>query len=164
MQLQKLFLKHFKTMKLFGIHFNWFAVHKIYRMSLVACSTYISDSITKLCTMSSILLCIVLLHFILSPYKHKTGNIVACFSYVANCGIAMINLMKAMLSEYGCQTNCSSKSELLAYLNTGEEILLVYVPMASVCVWLLGKGLHKCVNKGRKSKLTNDSLVQESNH
>ena len=64
-------LKHFKTMKLFGIRFNWFAVHKIYRMSLVACSTYISDSITRPCTMSSILLCILLLHFILSPYKHK---------------------------------------------------------------------------------------------
>ena len=35
-------LKHYKTMKLFGISFNWLAIHKIYRMILVACNTYIS--------------------------------------------------------------------------------------------------------------------------
>ena len=44
-------LKHYKTMKLFGISFNWLAVHKIYRMILVACNTYISDAVVKLCTM-----------------------------------------------------------------------------------------------------------------
>ena len=38
-------LKQYKTMKLFGISFNWLAIHKIYRMLLVACNTYISHSI-----------------------------------------------------------------------------------------------------------------------
>ena len=62
-------VKHYKTIKLFGISFNWLAIHKIYRMILVACNTYISDSIMKLCTMTSFLLGIMVLHSLLKPYK-----------------------------------------------------------------------------------------------
>ena len=62
-------LKHYKTKKLFGISFNWLAIHKIYRMILVACNTYISGSVVKLCTMTSFLLGIMLLHSLLKPYK-----------------------------------------------------------------------------------------------
>ena len=60
-------LKHYKPMKLCRVCFNWLAVHKIYRMILVACNTYISDSLFRLSTMTSVLLCIVLLHFLLRP-------------------------------------------------------------------------------------------------
>ena len=66
-------LKHYKTMKLFGISFNWLAIHKIYRMILVACNTYISHSIMRLCAMSSLLLGIMLLHSLQKPYKKKTS-------------------------------------------------------------------------------------------
>ena len=62
-------LKHYKTMKVFGISFNWLAIHKIYRMILVACNTYISHSIMKLCAMSSVLLGIMLLHSLLNLTK-----------------------------------------------------------------------------------------------
>ena len=62
-------LKNYKTMKLFGISFNWLAIHKIYRMILVACNTYISDAVVKLCTIFSFLLGIMLLHSLLKPYK-----------------------------------------------------------------------------------------------
>ena len=106
-------LKHYKRMKLFGISFNWLAIHKMYRMILVACNTYISHSIMKLCAMSSVLLGIIVLHSLLQPYKKRPANVTATFSYVANCGIAMINLMKAMMSEYGCQINCLDKSKVL---------------------------------------------------
>ena len=143
-------LKHYKTMKFFGISFNWLAIHKIYRMILVACNTYISNSIMKLCTMSSFLLGIMLLHSLLKPYKKRPANVTAGISYVANCAIAMINLMKAALSEYGCQINCSNKSKLLGYLDTAEQILLVYVPIASVCLWLLNTVLQKCLQKSKK--------------
>ena len=130
-------LKHYKTMKLFGISFNWLAIHKIYRMILVACNTYISHPIIKLGIMSSFLLGIMVLHSLLKPYKKRPANVMATFSYVANCGIAIINLIKTSASEYGCKIKCSDKSKVLGYLDTGEQILLVYVPIASVCIWLL---------------------------
>ena len=70
-------LKHYKTIKLFGISFNWLAIHKIYRMILVACNTYISGSVVILCTMTSFLLGIMLLHSLLKPYKKRPANVVA---------------------------------------------------------------------------------------
>ena len=142
-------LKHYKTLKLFGASFNWLAIHKIYRMILVACNTYISHSIMKLCTMISFLLGIILLHSLLRPYKQRPANVTAMFSYLANSGIAIINLIKAVLFEYGCQTNCSDKSKILQYLDTAEKTLLVYVPIASVCLWLLSEGLKKCTCKAK---------------
>ena len=143
-------LKHYKTMKLFGISFNWLAIHKIYRMILVACNTYISGSVVKLCTMTSFLLAIMLLHYLLKPYKKRPANVTAAFSYVANCGITIINLVKAVWSDYGCQINCSDKSKVLEYLETIEQILLVYVPITSVCIWLLSTLLQKCVRKSKR--------------
>ena len=140
-------LKHYKTMKLFGISFNWLAIHKIYRMILVACNTYISGSVVKLCTMTSFLLGVMLLHYLLKPYKKRPANVTAALSYVANCGIAIINLVKAVWSDYGCQINCSDKSKVLEYLETIEQILLVYVPIASVCLWLLSTMLKKMCKK-----------------
>ena len=114
-------LKHYKTMKLFGISFNWLAIHKIYRMILVACNTYISGSVVKLCTMTSFLLGIMLLHSLLKPYKKRPANVTTVLSYVANCGITIMNLVKAGASDYGCQINCTDKSKVLEYLETTEE-------------------------------------------
>ena len=146
-------LKHYKTMKVFGISFNWLAIHKIYRMILVACNTYISGSVVKLCTMTSFLLGIMLLHSLLKPYKKRPANVTAALSYLANCGIAIINLVKAGWSDYGCQINCTDKSKVLEYLETAEQILLVYVPITSVCLWLLSTLLQKYVRKS-ESELT----------
>ena len=143
-------LKHYKTMKLFGISFNWLAIHKIYRMILVACNTYISGSVVKLCTMTSFLIGIMLLHSFFKPYKNRPANVTAALSYVANCGIAIINLVKAGWSDYGCQINCTDKSKVLEYLETTEQILLVYVPITSVCLWLLSTMLQKCVKKSKR--------------
>ena len=142
-------LKHYKTLKLFGVSFNWLAIHKIYRMILVACNTYISHSVVKLCTMTSFLLGISLLNSLLRPYKQRPANVTATFSYLANSGIAIINLIKAGLSEYGCQTNCSDKSKVLQYLETAEKILLIYVPIASIFLWLLSEALQKCMKKAK---------------
>ena len=62
----------------------------------------------------------------------------------------MINLIKAWASEYGCKIKCSDKSKVLGYLETGEQILLVYVPIASVCLWLLSTMVQKCVKQSKK--------------
>ena len=100
--------------------------------------------------MTSVLLGIMLLHYLLKPYKKRPANVTAAFSYVANCGIAIINLIKAVMSEYGCQINCSNKSTVLGYLDTSEKILLVYIPIASVCLWLLSTMLQKYLQKSKK--------------
>ena len=134
--------KHYKTMKLFGISFNWLGIHKVYRMILVACNTYIYHSIMKLCAITFFLLGIMSLHSLLKPYKKRPANVAAALSYMANCIIAVINLIKAVMSEYGYQINCSDKSKILWYLDTGEQILLVYVPIASICLWLLSTMLQ----------------------
>ena len=143
-------LKNYKTMTLFRVSFNWLAIHKIYRLILVACNTYISHSVIKLSAMTSCLLGIMLLHSLLKPYKQLPANIAAAFSYLANCGIAIINLIKAGLSEYDCKINCSDKTEFLWYLDIAEKILFVYVPVVSVCIWLLSEGLQKCIKKPKK--------------
>ena len=101
--------------------------------------------------MSSFLLGIMVLHSLLKPYKKRAANVTATFSYVANCGIAIINLIKASASEYGCKIKCSDKSKVLEYLETTEKILLVYIPIASVCVWLLTKCVTKIWKKFTKS-------------
>ena len=111
----EILLKHYKTMKLFGISFNWLAIHKVYRIILVACNTYIYHSIMKLCAMTFFLLGIILLHSLLKPYNKRPANVTAALSYVANCIIAVINLIKAVMSEYGCQINCSDRSKILGY-------------------------------------------------
>ena len=74
-------LEHYKTIKLFGISFTWLGVHKIYRMILVACNTYISDSLIRLSTMTGVLLCLALLNSSLKPYK-KSNSKYNCYSFL----------------------------------------------------------------------------------
>ena len=74
----------------------------------------------------------------------------AALPYVANCGIAIINLVKAGWSDYGCQINCLNKSKVLEYLETVEQTLLVNIPIASVCLWFLTTLLQKCVKKSKR--------------
>ena len=38
-------LKHYKYLSVFGIRFTWLGVHKIYRVALVACRTFITEPV-----------------------------------------------------------------------------------------------------------------------
>ena len=143
-------LEHYKTVKLFGISFTWLGVHKIYRMILVACNTYIADSLIRLSTMSGVLLCLALLNSSLKPYKNKTANTTASLSYLANCIIAIVNVFKAGLSKYGCQTNCSDVDDVVWCLDKIEEVLLIYAPLAAMSLWCLHSALQKCCCKKKK--------------
>ena len=143
-------LEHYKTVKLFGISFTWLGVHKIYRMILVACNTYISDSLKRLTTMTGVLLCLALLNSSLKPYKNKTANTTASLSYLANCIVAIVNLVKAGLSKYGCQTNCSDVDDIVWYLDKAEEVLLIYAPLAAMSLWCLYSALQKCCCKKKE--------------
>ena len=143
-------LEHYKTIKLFGISFTRLGVHKIYRMILVACNTYITDSLIRLSTMTGILLCLALINSSLKPYKNKTANTTATLSYLANCIVAILNLIKAVLSKYGCQTNCSDVDDVVWYLDKVEEVFLIYAPLAGMSLWCLHSALQKCCCKKKK--------------
>ncbi len=137
-------LHHYRTLKVWGVQFTWLGVHKLYRISLVACNTYITDPVTKLFTMSGALVVITFANMVLMPYKDQKANMTASFSYMANICIALINVIKSGMVLYGCQTNCQHRNILLEYLGICETILLVYVPIIALCLWLLAKGAKKC--------------------
>ena len=143
-------LKHYRTLTVFGFQFTWLGVHKLYRVGLVGCNTYITDPLKKLCTMSLVLLIITVVHFFTKPYKDNNTNRVAVLSYVANISIAFINLMKTMLVTFDCKVNCESyRGTVLWYLDKVEDVLLIYIPAFVVPLALLYMALKKCRGKSK---------------
>ena len=49
-------VKHYKCLSMFGIRFTWLGVHKIYRVILVACKTFITEPVTRLYVMSMLVM------------------------------------------------------------------------------------------------------------
>ncbi len=49
-------LKHYRSLKLFGIHFTWLGIHQAYRVALVVCNTYITEPLPKLWAMTAMLM------------------------------------------------------------------------------------------------------------
>ena len=147
-------LKQYRHLNVFGVRFTWLGVHKLYRVGLVACNTYITDPMAKLCTMSLVLMVIAIVSIFTKPYKDRNTNRVAILSYIANICIAMINLIKVGLVTFGCQVNCGSKKDnVLGYLGNIENVLLIYVPCALFPGALVYMGLEKCMGKSIKDLL-----------
>ena len=57
--------------------------------------------------------------------------------------------MKAMYSKYGCQINCLDINDVLWYLEKFEVVLLVYAPIATMCLWVLSEVLKSCICKSK---------------
>ena len=85
-------LKDYRPLSVFSVQFTWLGIHKIYRVGLVACSTYITDPWSRLCTMTIILLIMSVATGFIQPYENRTTNKVAILSYVANACIAVVNV------------------------------------------------------------------------
>ena len=98
-------LKHYKCLCLLGIKFTWLGVHKIYRVILVACRTFITEPVTRLYVMTGLVAMMTALNAFIKPYKEQTANTTATLSYMANLLIAIINIGKAQLVNYGCDTS-----------------------------------------------------------
>ena len=143
-------LKHYRPLKVCSFRFTWLGIHKLYRVSLVACNTYITDPLKKLCTMSLVLMIIATVNTFTKPYNDSNTNRVAILSYTANICIAFINLCKTMLLTYGCQINCQlHRDTALWYLDKVENVLLIYVPLVLFPTALLYLAAQKCRNKER---------------
>ena len=137
-------LEHYRCLKLCGFRFTWLGVHKLYRVLLVICNTYITTPMTRLLIMTTILIHITVANILMKPYKGKRANQTASVSYITNLCIAIINLSKTMMSTFGCESNCFLRATVLQYMELTENMLLNWVPWAAVIVWVLHKGMTKC--------------------
>ncbi len=147
-------LKDYRTLTLFGFQFSWLGVHKLYRVCLVACSTYIAHPFLRLCCMSSVLLVMSTGNTVCKPYKQKAANNVSIMSFVASHIIALINMIRTGLVSFGCQFNCGFSTDVLWYLSKVETVLLVHVPVGAVALALGFLVVKKCREKKKEKSAT----------
>ncbi len=146
-------MKHYRPLSVFDFQFVWLGIHQMYRVGLVACNVHISDPMTRLCSLSALLLRMSIANTLCKPYKHRAANKVSLFSYAANILIAMINLLKVTLVTFGCEINCSMfLNTLLLGLDKLEDVFLVYTPLVVVPLVLLFTALKKCWSKMKKKE------------
>ena len=146
-------LKHYKCLSLFRIRFTWLGVHKIYRVILVACRTFITEPITRLYVMSVFVIMLTACNAFIKPYKEQIANKTATLSYITTLFIAVINIGKSYLVNFGCDTSCEYRDTVVRYMGRAEDILLLYVPIIAMGLWLLHTGLQKCLKKCKKNKI-----------
>ena len=125
-------LKHYDSLSIFGMKFTWLGVHKIYRVALVACKTFITEPVNRLYPMSTLVLAMTAANAIMRPCKDKRANTTATLSYIANLCIGGLNLVKAHLVVYGCDTSCVHRDTVIKYMGTIKNALLTYAPFTGV--------------------------------
>ena len=140
-------MKHYKCLSMFGVRFTWLGVHKIYRVILVACKTFISEPVTRLYVMSMLVISMTAANAISKPYKDQRVNTTAILSYIANLCIAGLNLVKAHLVTFGCDTSSQYRDTVVQYMDSFENTLLLYAPLAAIVLWVVNKGLQKSLKK-----------------
>ena len=144
-------LDHYKCIVILGIKFTWLGVHKLYRLLLVVCNTYILEPILRTSIMTFILIIVTISNVFIKPYEDNKANNTATLSYMANICIAMINLFKTSLVTFDCKTNCSLKTDILEVFQMFESILLIWLPLIIIVGWMLFTAISKCKSKLKKS-------------
>ena len=140
-------LKHYKCFSVFGVRFTWLGVHKLYRVSLVACRTFVNEPLTRLYAMSALVLAMAVVNAIMKPYNEQRANTTANLSYIANLCIAAVNLVKAHLVAFGCDTNCLFRNIVVRHMGTFENVLVLYIPLAAIGLWAVYRALQKIIKK-----------------
>ena len=133
----------------FGFKFTWLAVHKLYRLMLVASNTYVTEPLFRLIIMTSLLVFMNVCNSCVQPYKKRTANIVANISYLCNIVIAMINMFIAVMEKFSCRTNCSLMVVVMQWFNKCEQILVIYLPLGAVVLWFVITKVAKCKRKDK---------------
>ena len=116
---------------------------------LVVSNTYVTDPLSRLIIMTSLLVFMTICNVFVQPYKKRTANIVAIVSYLCNIVIAMINTCLAVMERFSCRTNCASMMIVVQWFNKCEQILVIYLPISVVALWLV---MSKLVKYKRKDK------------
>ncbi len=143
-------LRHYKCLRVVGVRFTWLGIHKLYRVLLIALSTYINDPLTRLYAMTATLMALTVVNSLVKPYREGKANMTAVFSYAANIFVAIINLAKVGLVTFGCETNCSRTTTMLWFCNKAEDVLLVYLPVGACVLWFISVAVQKCKKSKRK--------------
>ena len=145
--LMETLLKHYKTLCVCGVCMTWFVFLKLYRMSLVWCSTYITEPLPRLCGMTVLVLLITVLTAKIKPYKENIANSIAFFSYIASLCIVIINITKSALIS-GVYKPTSLVQSVLTYLNLCDTILLSWLPIGAIAMWFL-YSIWNLINKNK---------------
>ena len=143
-------LEHYKELNLFGVRFTWLCIHKLYRVALVACNTFIVEPISRLCLMTLVLIIVATINTFVKPYNDNKANLTASLSYAANLCLAMLNLFKTGLVTFDCKSNCSFQRTVLWYFDLTENVLLSYIPCVVIAVWFVYTVVQKCGPKSKK--------------
>ena len=143
-------LEHYRELNLFGVRFTWLCIHKLYRVALVACNTFITEPISRLCLMTLVLIIVTVGNTFIKPYNDSKANITASLSYAANLCLAMLNLFKTGLVTFDCKSNCSFQATILWYFDLIENVLLSYIPCVVIASWFLCTIVQKYGLKNKK--------------
>ena len=148
-EVTKTLVDHYKILKMFGFKFTWLAVHKLYRLMLIASNTYVTEPFLRLIIMTSLLVFMTVCNSCVQPYKKRRANIVANISYLCNIVIAMINMCLASMERFSCRTNCPSMVVVVQWFNKCEQILVIYLPLGAAVLWFVISRLTKCKRKDK---------------
>ena len=143
-------LEHYRELNLFGVRFTWLCIHKLYRVVLVACNTFITEPISRLCLMTLILIIVTVVNTFVKPYNDYKANLTASLSYAANLCLAMLNLFKTGLVTFDCKSNCSFQRTVLWYFDLIENVLLSYIPCGVTASLFLYTIVQKYSLKNKK--------------
>ena len=144
-------LEHYKELNLLGMRFTWLCIHKLYRIALVACNTFITEPISRLCLMTLVLIIVATIaNTFVKPYNDYKANLTASFSYAANLCLAMLNIFKTALVTFDCKSNCSFQRTVLLYFDLTENALISYIPCVFIAAWFVFFMVQKCGVKNKK--------------
>ena len=143
-------LEHYRELNLFGIRFTWLCIHKLYRVVLVVCNTFITEPISQLCVMTLVLIIVAIINAFVKPYNDYKANLTASFSYAANLCLAVLNVLKAGLVTFDCKSNCSFQTNVLWYFDLTENVLISYIPCVFIVGWFMFFVAQKCGLKNKK--------------
>ena len=143
-------LEHYRELNLFGVRFTWLCIHKLYRVALVACNTFIAEPISRLCLMTLVLIIVATINTFVKPYNDNKANLTASLSYAANLCLAVLNVFKTGLVTFDCKSNCSFQATVVWYFDLAENVLLSYIPCVVIAVWFVYTVVQKCGPKSKK--------------
>ena len=130
-------LDHYRELNVFGIRFTWLCIHKLYRIALVTCKTFITEPISRLCMMTLVLIIVATINAFVKPYNDYKANLTASFSYAANLCLAVINIARSIMITFDCKSNCSVQATVLWYFDLTENVLISYIPYVFIVAWFM---------------------------
>ena len=152
----QILLKHYRTLHFFGVSMTWLGVHKLYRVALVACYTYIKEPLPRLSTMTVLVMAMLLATGGFKPYNDDKANKTAIISYIASIFIAIINVSKSWLNTTNYEAISDSVAIItLYYFDLCENMLLSWLPVVAIVMWIvyfIGKWLYSKFEKRNKSR------------